>query len=143
MNKCDVRKELIKFQEHLAAINKLIRNSEVVTPTMYQQKKEIENKIKEVKKQLEDKKVEKIKKEEKPVKNYNLNYLNEILFQQLEKLNTSDNNDLELEIRRSYAIQGIAFQITNAANTQIKAIKLNQELNDDKKQIPQVLDIEK
>lgn len=60
MNKCDVRKELIKFQEHLAAINKLIRNSEVVTPTMYQQKKEIENKIKEVKKQLEDKKVEKI-----------------------------------------------------------------------------------
>lgn len=77
------------------------------------------------------------------MKNYNLNYLNEILFQQLEKLNTSDNNDLELEIRRSYAIQGIAFQITNAANTQIKAIKLNQELNDDKKQIPQVLDIEK
>lgn len=118
MNKCDVRKELIKYQENLEYINKLIKTSEVVTPTMYKQKKEIENKIKEVKEKMEQ-----MEKPTKPNTQHNLNQLNEILFEQLEKIKSSD-TDLENELRKTYAVSQLAQQIINNANTCIKAVQL-------------------
>lgn len=118
MNKCDIRKQLIKYQENLEYINKLIKTSEVVTPTMYKQKKEIENKIKEVREKMEQK-----EKPNKPNTQYNLNYLNEILFGQLEKIKSND-VDLENELRKTYAVSQLAQQIINNANTCIKAVQL-------------------
>lgn len=80
----------------------------------------------------------KIKEEQK---NHTLNHLNNFLFDQLAKLNTDDEEKLGLEIRRTYAIASIAEQITNNANTQLKAIKMMNDVGVEvsKQDIPQII----
>lgn len=62
--------------------------------------------------------------------------LNDILFEQLNKLNhVKDDVDFEKEIRKSYAVSQLAQQIVANTNTCIKAIKLAKEDNIDNKQL--------
>ena len=62
--------------------------------------------------------------------------LNDILFEQLNKLNNAkDDVDFEKEIRKSYAVSQLAQQIVANTNTCIKAIKLAKEDNIDNKQL--------
>lgn len=69
--------------------------------------------------------------QEKP-KN-NLSSLNDILFEQLNKLTTSTSERLDEEIRKSCAVAQLAQQITNNINTCIKAVKMaNDNKFDDK-----------
>ena len=54
-----------------------------------------------------------------------INDLNNLLFEQLEKLNDADNlDDLSIEIERSKAITGISTQIINNGKLAIEAQKL-------------------
>lgn len=61
--------------------------------------------------------------------------LNNILFDQLNKLKTAEEADFEKEIRKSYAISQLAQQIVANTNTCIKAIKLAKTENIDAKQL--------
>lgn len=71
-------------------------------------------------------KKEVVMKEETKKKENTLQTLNNYLFEQLSNLN-DDNNDLDKEIRKSYAVTQLAQQIINNANTCIKAVKLANE----------------
>ena len=61
--------------------------------------------------------------------------LNNILFDQLNKLNNSADENFEKEIRKSYAISQLAQQIVANTNTCIKALKVAKEQNIDDKQL--------
>lgn len=61
--------------------------------------------------------------------------LNNILFDQLNKLNNSADENFEKEIRKSYAISQLAQQIVANTNTCIKALKVAKEKNIDDKQL--------
>lgn len=65
-------------------------------------------------------------KEETKKKENTLQTLNNYLFEQLSNLN-DNSNDLDKEIRKSYAVTQLAQQIINNANTCIKAVKLANE----------------
>lgn len=67
-----------------------------------------------------------VMKEKTKKKENTLQTLNNYLFEQLSNLN-DDNNDLDKEIRKSYAVTQLAQQIINNANTCIKAVKLANE----------------
>lgn len=80
-------------------------------------------------------KIESSVKENNDTKNTLLG-LNDILFEQLNKLNNAkDDEDFEKEIRKSYAVSQLAQQIVANTNTCIKAIKLAKEENIDNKQL--------
>lgn len=132
MNKCDVRKQLIKYQENLEYINKLIKTSEVVTPTMYKQKKEIEIKIKEVKEKMEQ--MEKPNKPDKPNTQYNLNGVNNYLFEELERLNDEEalklDDNFNKEIKRAKAISDLCSTIISNANLILSAKKYADEIGE-------------
>lgn len=59
-------------------------------------------------------------------KNSDLSALNEVLFDQLERLNNSEltPEDIKLEVNRSKAVSEIASQIIGSANVTINAMKL-------------------
>lgn len=67
-----------------------------------------------------------VMKEETKKKQNTLQTLNNYLFEQLSNLN-DNSNDLDKEIRKSYAVTQLAQQIINNANTCIKAAKLANE----------------
>ena len=68
-------------------------------------------------------------------KKNSLSVLNDVLFEQLNKLTTSSKEQLDEEIRKTYAVTQIAQQITNNFNTCIKAVKLSTDnsINDKSK----------
>ena len=61
--------------------------------------------------------------------------LNDILFNQLNKLNSVSDDDFDKEIRKSYAVSQLAQQIVANTNTCIKALNLAKEQKIDSKQI--------
>lgn len=69
-------------------------------------------------------------------KNNTLVGLNDILFNQLNALNSAtDDKDFEKEIRKSYAVSQLAQQIVANTNTCIKALKVAKEQNIDSKEL--------
>ena len=50
--------------------------------------------------------------------------LNKVLFEQLDRLNTSSKENLESEVQRANAIKTVSEQIIDAHNTQLEAVKL-------------------
>lgn len=50
--------------------------------------------------------------------------LNKVLFEQLDRLNTSSKENLESEVQRANAIKTVSEQIIDAHNTQLDAVKL-------------------
>lgn len=71
----------------------------------------------------------------------NLADLNEILFDQLERLSNPDLNGdaLTAEISRTEAITKVAGQFISSANTTLNAIKLQNEAMDATLKLPEVL----
>ena len=61
--------------------------------------------------------------------------LNDILFNQLNKLNSATDDDFDKEIRKSYAVSQLAQQIVANTNTCIKALNLAKEQKIDSRQI--------
>ena len=53
-----------------------------------------------------------------------LKHLNKVLFEQLDRLNTSSKENLESEVQRANAIKTVSEQIIDAHNTQLEAVKL-------------------
>ena len=64
---------------------------------------------------------------EKLTKENNLNKLNDVLFEQLDRLTNCNDENLNKEISKSFAITSLASQIVNNANTYLKAIKTSKE----------------
>ena len=58
-----------------------------------------------------------------------LNKLNEHLFEQLDRLSKAKSGELEQEIERAKALEGISTKVIDAHNTQLQAVKLIAEYN--------------
>lgn len=71
----------------------------------------------------------------------NLNDLNDILFEQLNRLGNDDltNEELEKEIKRSDAINNAAGNIIGNANTVLKAFKMQDDKWDADAKLPKML----
>ncbi len=74
----------------------------------------------------------------------NLNDLNELLFEQLERINDKDLSEEELskEIKRSDTMCNIAGNIINNANTVLKAFKMQDDRWDADSKLPKMLGTE-
>lgn len=69
-----------------------------------------------------------------------LSKLNEILFSQLERLNSNlEGEALQIEIERSKAISGVAKNITESAKIQLEALQTAKEWNIKPHEMPEAL----
>lgn len=75
--------------------------------------------------------------------NTTLKDLNDYLFEELERLNDDENLDKQdnfiKEIERTKVITNISQRVISIADIQLKAIKLQNEFNIDKKTMPKLL----
>lgn len=75
----------------------------------------------------------------------NLSDLNEILFEQLERLSADGlgGEALDAEILRTEAVVKVSGQLINSANTQLSALKLKDNAMDANLKLPQMLEASK
>ena len=96
----------------------------------------------EIKKEPEQKKIQEGKKMETTKKTNSLGKLNDILFDQINRLiSTKDDTELREEITKSYAIGNMSQKIINNANLYIKALELAVKNNISDEDLPEVLRI--
>ncbi len=111
-----VSRSAINFRIHRALTNLKVYIEKHDREVFMQEKKEVKYQ-----------EVQPVNKVKKSARGSSLKDLNDILFEQLNKLNDSAGEEFEKEIRKSYAVSQIAQQIIANTNTAIKATKLAKE----------------